>query len=136
MASLVLKMSVSLDGYVAPSDGSTNWIAAGASDDALGWTVETVSNAGAHLMGATTYAVMAAHWPGIPYGFVAGGVNVPTGTALDSPLRVTRAGLADTLLDDVDASGSETTAWYDVDFSTGDYTVDAQLLPVLLDHAG
>ncbi len=64
MASLVLKMSVSLDGYVAPIDGSTDWIAAGGSDDALSWTVETVSNAGAHLMGATTYAVMAAHWPG------------------------------------------------------------------------
>jgi hypothetical protein len=64
MASLVLKMSVSLDGYVAPVDGSTGWIAAGGSDDTLSWTVETVSNAGAHLMGATTYAVMAAHWPG------------------------------------------------------------------------
>jgi dihydrofolate reductase len=63
MASLVLKMSVSLDGYVAPVDGSTDWIAAGGSDDALSWTVETVGNAGAHLMGATTYAVMAAHWP-------------------------------------------------------------------------
>lgn len=63
MASLVLKMSVSLDGYVAPSDGSTDWIAAGASDDARSWTVETVSNAGAHLMGAATYAAMAGHWP-------------------------------------------------------------------------
>ena len=64
MASLVLKMSVSLDGYVAPLDGSTDWIAAGGSDDALRWSVETVSNAGAHLMGAATYAAMAAHWPG------------------------------------------------------------------------
>ena len=63
MASRVLKMSVPLDGYVAPIDGSTDWIAAGGSDDALSWTVETVSNAGAHLMGATTFAVMAAHWP-------------------------------------------------------------------------
>ena len=64
MASLVLKMSVSLDGYVAPIDRSTDWVAAGRSDDALSWTVETVSNAGAHLMGATTYARWAAHWPG------------------------------------------------------------------------
>ncbi len=45
-------MSVSLDGYVAPIDGSTDWISAGGSDDALSWTIETVSNAGAHLMGA------------------------------------------------------------------------------------
>jgi RibD C-terminal domain len=53
MASLVLKMSVSLDGYVAPLDGSTDWIAAGRSDDGASWTAETLSNAGAHLMGAT-----------------------------------------------------------------------------------
>jgi dihydrofolate reductase len=64
MALLVLKMSVSLDGYVAPVDGSTDWIAAGRSDDALSWTVETVSNAGAHLIGAATYAAWAAYWPG------------------------------------------------------------------------
>jgi dihydrofolate reductase len=63
MASLVLKMSVSLDGYVAPADGSSGWIAAGGSGDALSWSVETVSNAAAHLMGAATYAGMAAHWP-------------------------------------------------------------------------
>jgi riboflavin biosynthesis pyrimidine reductase len=31
MASLVLKMSASLDGYVAPPDGSTDWVAAGRS---------------------------------------------------------------------------------------------------------
>ncbi|MGH3178841.1 MAG: dihydrofolate reductase family protein [Streptosporangiaceae bacterium] len=64
MASPVLKMSVSLDGYTAPADGSGKWIAAGGSDDAVRWGVETVSNAGAHLMGAATYAGMAAHWPG------------------------------------------------------------------------
>ena len=64
MASLVLKMSVSLDGYVAPMDGSTDWIAAGGSDDARSWSVETVSNAGAHLVGAATYAVWADYWPG------------------------------------------------------------------------
>jgi dihydrofolate reductase len=63
MASLILKMSVSLDGYVATLDGSADWLAAGHSEDAVRWNVETLSNAGAHLMGATTYAVMAAHWP-------------------------------------------------------------------------
>ena len=64
MASLVLKMSVSVDGYVAPTDGSTDWVAAGRSDDGAGWTVETLSGAGAHLMGATTYTGWAAYWPG------------------------------------------------------------------------
>src|SRR3954466_7881353 len=64
MASLVLKMAVSLDGFVAPIEGSTDWVAAGRSDDGASWNVETLSNAGAHLIGATTYAEWALYWPG------------------------------------------------------------------------
>jgi dihydrofolate reductase len=66
MASLVLKMSVSLDGYVAPSDGSSDWVAAGRSDDGASWVLETVSNAAVHLVGAATYAGWATFWPGAP----------------------------------------------------------------------
>jgi hypothetical protein len=66
MASLVLKMSVSLDGFVAPPDGSSDWVAAGRSPDGASWTVETLSNAGAHLVGAGTYAAWADFWPGAP----------------------------------------------------------------------
>jgi dihydrofolate reductase len=64
MASLVLKMSVSLDGYVAPPDGSSDWATAGRSEDGAAWTLETVSNAGTHLIGAATYARWATFWPG------------------------------------------------------------------------
>src|SRR5881227_4362589 len=64
MASLVLKMSVSLDGYVAPAGGSTDWVAAGRSEDSTSWVVETVSDARAHLVGAATYAEWAGYWPG------------------------------------------------------------------------
>jgi dihydrofolate reductase len=63
MASLVLKMSVSLDGYVAAAGASDDWLAAGRSDDGRSWTVETVSNATVHLMGAATYAAWATYWP-------------------------------------------------------------------------
>ena len=64
MASLVLKMSVSLDGYVAPADGSSDWAAAGRSEDGAHWTLETVSNAATHLIGAETYKSWAGFWPG------------------------------------------------------------------------
>src|ERR1700677_667836 len=64
MASLVLKMSVSLDGYVAPADGSSGWEAAGRSPDGAEWVLDTVSNARAHLIGAATYAAWATYWPG------------------------------------------------------------------------
>lgn len=63
MASLVLKMSVSLDGYVAPADGSTGWEAAGRGPDGTSWVLETVTNAGLHLVGAATYLRWASFWP-------------------------------------------------------------------------
>jgi dihydrofolate reductase len=64
MTSLVLKMSVSLDGYVAPADGSSGWEAAGRSPDGAEWVLDTVSNARAHLIGAATYTRWATFWPG------------------------------------------------------------------------
>jgi dihydrofolate reductase len=63
MASLILKMSVSLDGYVASLDGRAGWLAAGRSADSSAWVLETVSGAGAHLIGAGTYAEWAGYWP-------------------------------------------------------------------------
>lgn len=64
MPPLILKMSVSLDGYVASHDGGADWMAAGRSEDSTAWVVDTVSNAGMHLVGAATYAQWADYWPG------------------------------------------------------------------------
>ena len=63
MPTLILKMSISLDGYVAPADGSSDWEAEGRSPDGAEWVLDTVSNAGVHLVGATTYASWADSWP-------------------------------------------------------------------------
>ena len=63
MASLILTMSVSLDGFLAPPDGSSDWSEAGRSEDGAAWRVDTVSNAGAHLVGAATYEHWATFWP-------------------------------------------------------------------------
>ena len=54
MASLVLKMSVSLDGYVASADGSNDWVAAGRSDDSTGWVLETVTRSAWSMLPACT----------------------------------------------------------------------------------
>ncbi len=77
MASLVLKMSVSLDGYVAAADGSSDWEAAGRSPDSSEWVLDTVSTAGAHLVGAATYARWASAWPGASGPFAAPMNEIP-----------------------------------------------------------
>jgi dihydrofolate reductase len=63
MSKLILKMSVSLDGFVARTDGRNDWIFPSMSDDAAAWTLDAISQASAHLMGAETYRAMAAYWP-------------------------------------------------------------------------
>jgi dihydrofolate reductase len=77
MTSLILKMSVSLDGYVAPADGSSGWEAAGRSPDGAEWVLDTVSNASAHLVGAATYARWAGFWPGASGPFAAPMNEIP-----------------------------------------------------------
>jgi dihydrofolate reductase len=63
MSRLILKMSMSLDGYIARPDGSNDWIFPSYTADATAWTVDTLRGASAHLMGSATYRAMAAHWP-------------------------------------------------------------------------
>lgn len=63
MASLVLKMSISLDGYVAAPDRSGAWIGAGSTPDSRDWSLATVSGAATLLMGAGAYTEMAPYWP-------------------------------------------------------------------------
>jgi dihydrofolate reductase len=62
MRELILKMSVSIDGFVASPDGALKWIF-GNDPEPVAWTVETVWNASLHIMGSRTFREMAAHWP-------------------------------------------------------------------------
>jgi dihydrofolate reductase len=63
MRDLVLQMSVSIDGYVATTDGAHDWGYDGEDPATKKWKLASVSGAGAHLMGRKTYEDMAAVWP-------------------------------------------------------------------------
>jgi dihydrofolate reductase len=60
---LVLKMSVSLDGFVGGPNGEVDWIFRTMGGDSTQWIVDTLRNAGVHIMGSRTYYDMAAFWP-------------------------------------------------------------------------
>jgi len=60
---LVLKMSVSVDGFVGGPNGEIDWIFRTSSNDSRQWVVDTIRGAGAHMMGSRTYYDMAAFWP-------------------------------------------------------------------------
>jgi dihydrofolate reductase len=60
---LVLKISVSVDGFVGAVGGDVDWIFPSLSEDATAWMVDTLWQADTHIMGRVTYEGMAAHWP-------------------------------------------------------------------------
>ena len=60
---LILKMSLSLDNFACGPNGELEWIFETRDERATTWTLETLWQAGAHLMGSRTYYDMAAFWP-------------------------------------------------------------------------
>jgi dihydrofolate reductase len=63
MRRLILQTGISIDGYVAALDRSHPWDDGGGDEAVKRWILESVSAAGAHLMGRVTYEEMAAAWP-------------------------------------------------------------------------
>src|ERR1700761_5272911 len=63
MRDLILKMSISVDGFVGAADGGLEWIFKTGSPEGRAKTVEVISNASLHIMGSRTFRDMAAHWP-------------------------------------------------------------------------
>ncbi|OQW60389.1 MAG: dihydrofolate reductase [Proteobacteria bacterium HN_bin10] len=62
MRELILKMSMSLDGFVSDIDGRNTWMF-GADQEAKAWSVDYLWNAGLHIMGSNTFLGMASWWP-------------------------------------------------------------------------
>jgi dihydrofolate reductase len=63
MRKVILKMHVSLDGFVARPDGGLDWFRDAFDDELTAWEVEGLWQAGVHIMGRATYHDMAAYWP-------------------------------------------------------------------------
>jgi dihydrofolate reductase len=63
MRKVILKMHVSLDGFVATPSGDLDFIFRDFDDDLTAWEGEGLRRAGLHIMGRVTYNDMAAHWP-------------------------------------------------------------------------
>ena len=51
MRKLILHMGISIDGFVAAGDGAHDWGYAGEDEAAKRWKLDSLWNAGAHLMG-------------------------------------------------------------------------------------
>jgi dihydrofolate reductase len=63
MRKLMMKMSVSVDGFVDAANGEIDWIFKTTDDEATAWIVGLCREAGLHIMGSKTFQDMASYWP-------------------------------------------------------------------------
>lgn len=56
-------MSVSLDGFVGGPNGELDWLFKSMDENVEAWQLETLSQAGVHIMGSRTYYDMVSYWP-------------------------------------------------------------------------
>ena len=77
MRKLILKMSISVDGFVGGPQGEIDWLLKTYDEEATAWTVENLWLAGAHIMGSRTFHDMAAYWPGSREPFAAPMNEIP-----------------------------------------------------------
>ncbi len=63
MRKLILKMSMTVDGFVSGPKGESDWLFANTDESADEWSVKTAWQAGAHVMGSRTFRDMAGWWP-------------------------------------------------------------------------
>jgi dihydrofolate reductase len=132
MRKLILKMSITLDGFVGGPNGEIDWIFKTGSEDGKAWTVDKIRQAGAHLMGRKTFADMAAYWPNSSEVFAAPMNEIPkivfskrgfdpsqkgeSTAALKDAIRVNRAD-GGNVLSTLPASAK---SWADAKVITGD----------------
>ena len=63
MRKLILKMSMSVDGFVGGSKSEVDWIFSSMDEGAVDWTMKSIWQAGVHIMGSRTFHDMASYWP-------------------------------------------------------------------------
>ncbi len=74
MRKLIMKMSISIDGFVADISGETGWMFKSGDDHSRAWVLNICASAGIHIMGRKTFEVMASYWPAATNPF-AGAMN-------------------------------------------------------------
>ena len=63
MRKLIMKMSVSLDGFVCGSNGQKDWVFKTGDEESLAWSVGKIREAGLIIMGRKTFETLAPYWP-------------------------------------------------------------------------
>jgi dihydrofolate reductase len=79
MRKLIMKMSISVDGFVSESNGQKDWIFKSSDETSRAWLVEQTWKWGLIIMGRKSFETMAPYWPTAPGPFAAPMNEIPKG---------------------------------------------------------
>ncbi|MDO6430890.1 dihydrofolate reductase family protein [Flavitalea sp. BT771] len=77
MRKLMMKMSISIDGFVSGANGENDWIFKTGDEASAASVVGLFRTAGLHIMGSKTFQVMASYWPTATNAFAAPMNEIP-----------------------------------------------------------
>lgn len=63
MRKLIMKMSVSVDGFVGGPNGEKDWVFKSSDPESLAWSVGAIREAGLIIMGRKTFENISTYWP-------------------------------------------------------------------------
>lgn len=77
MRKLIMKMSMSADGFVGTGDGSGTWMFKSSTEDSRAWAIQPTLDAGLIIMGRKSFDGWSAYWPTAPGPFAAPMNQIP-----------------------------------------------------------
>ena len=63
MRKLIMKMSISVDGFVGGPNAEPSWIFKNSDDASRAWSLEPIREAGLVIMGRKTFEMISSYWP-------------------------------------------------------------------------
>ncbi|WP_091394720.1 dihydrofolate reductase family protein [Arachidicoccus rhizosphaerae] len=79
MRKLMMKMSISVDGFVSGEDGKMDWVFKSSDEESRAWAVGVSAEAGLIIMGRKSFHAMAPYWPSATGPFAAPMNAIPKG---------------------------------------------------------
>ncbi len=93
MRELILKMALSVDGFVSDIEGQNTWMF-GADPEAKAWGVDFIWNASLHIMGSRSFQGMAPFWPSSTMEFAPPMNEIPKAVFSKQGLAILKAATA------------------------------------------
>ena len=84
MCKLIMKMSITVDGFVAGPNGEADWIFRSSDETSRAWSLERSYDADLIIMGRKSFENMSPYWPTAPGPFAAPMNTIPKGVFTQS----------------------------------------------------